>query len=80
MPRTRAGAAGARSTAGGKAPARRARKPAPTPEHERHRRIAEAAYYLAERRGFRGGDPVQDWLVAEAQIDQGGDSSPGRKC
>ena len=32
--------------------------------------IAEAAYYIAEQRGFSGGDPVQDWLDAETQIDQ----------
>lgn len=34
----------------------------------RHRMIAEAAYFMAERRGFSGGDPVQDWLEAEAEI------------
>jgi hypothetical protein len=32
--------------------------------------IAEAAYFLAERRGFQGGDPLQDWLEAEAAIDR----------
>ena len=32
--------------------------------------IAEAAYYRAERRGFEGGDPVQDWLAAEAEVDE----------
>jgi hypothetical protein len=31
--------------------------------------IAIAAYYLAERRGFNGGDPLQDWLEAESEID-----------
>jgi hypothetical protein len=31
--------------------------------------IAEAAYYIAQRRGFDLGDPVEDWLIAEAQID-----------
>lgn len=40
-----------------------------TPE-ERFRMIAEAAYFRAERRGFVGGDPVQDWLEAEAEIDR----------
>jgi hypothetical protein len=30
--------------------------------------IAEAAYYRAQRRGFRG-DPVRDWTEAEAEID-----------
>jgi hypothetical protein len=32
--------------------------------------IAEAAYYRAEQRGFQGGDPVQDWLAAEAEVDR----------
>jgi len=36
---------------------------------DREGMIAEAAYYLAERRGFEGGDPVADWLEAEAEID-----------
>lgn len=36
---------------------------------ERYRAIAEAAYYKAERRGFQGGDPAQDWREAEAEID-----------
>lgn len=36
---------------------------------ERHRQIAEAAYYRAERRGFKGGDPFEDWLIAEAELD-----------
>ncbi len=36
---------------------------------ERHRRIAEAAYLIAERRGFQGGSALEDWLAAEAQID-----------
>ncbi|MCP5424549.1 MAG: DUF2934 domain-containing protein [Gammaproteobacteria bacterium] len=37
---------------------------------QRERMIAEAAYYLAEARGFQGGSPVQDWLDAEATIDR----------
>ena len=36
---------------------------------ERRRMVAEAAYYLAEGRGFAGGDPKQDWLDAEADVD-----------
>ena len=31
--------------------------------------IAEAAYERALVRAFRGGDPVQDWLSAEIEID-----------
>lgn len=34
----------------------------------RWQRIAEAAYIRAERRGFRG-DPIEDWLAAEAEVD-----------
>lgn len=34
---------------------------------ERHRRIAERAYFKAERRGFQGGSPEQDWLEAESE-------------
>ncbi|HEY8554337.1 MAG TPA: DUF2934 domain-containing protein [Burkholderiales bacterium] len=40
----------------------------PSPE-ERRRMIAEAAYYKALNRGFQGGDPVEDWLAAEREID-----------
>jgi hypothetical protein len=31
--------------------------------------IEEAAYYIAERRGFEPGDPAADWAAAEAEID-----------
>jgi hypothetical protein len=31
--------------------------------------IEEGAYLKAERRGFQGGNPVNDWLEAEAEID-----------
>jgi hypothetical protein len=37
---------------------------------ERHRLIAETAYFKAEKRGFQGGDPVKDWLEAEAEVDR----------
>lgn len=40
------------------------------PLADRSRMIAEAAYYLAEQRGFSGGNSVQDWLDAEVLIDQ----------
>lgn len=36
----------------------------------RHEMIAEAAYLRAERRGFADGDPVEDWLDAEREIDE----------
>ena len=40
-----------------------------TPE-ERWRMVAEAAYLRAEKRGFSGGNPTDDWLAAEAEIDK----------
>jgi hypothetical protein len=36
---------------------------------QRQSMIAEAAYFLAERRGFVPGDEVADWLAAEREID-----------
>jgi hypothetical protein len=35
---------------------------------QRHQMIAEAAYYRAQQRGFSGGDPLQDWIEAEAEV------------
>lgn len=47
-----------------------ARKHAPDIGPEiRYRMIAEAAYLRAEQRGFSGGDPLDDWLTAESEID-----------
>jgi hypothetical protein len=37
---------------------------------ERHRMIAETAYFLAHERGFTGGDPVSDWIEAERSVDR----------
>ncbi len=36
---------------------------------QRQRMIAEAAYYLAEKRGFTPGNQITDWAEAEKQID-----------
>ncbi len=52
-------------------------KPAPaatagmrvTPQ-QRYQMIAEAAYFIAERRGFAAGDPARDWHEAEAEIER----------
>jgi hypothetical protein len=38
-------------------------------EANRHERIAKAAYYNAERRGFEAGGEQDDWLAAEKEID-----------
>lgn len=37
---------------------------------ERQQMIAEAAYYIAEQRGFVPGQHEQDWLEAERQVDE----------
>ena len=39
-----------------------------TPEL-RHAMISEAAYYLAQQRGFEVGHDFEDWLRAESQIE-----------
>ena len=36
---------------------------------EREAMIHEAAYYLAEKRGFNGGNEAEDWAAAERQVD-----------
>ncbi|HEX21852.1 MAG TPA: DUF2934 domain-containing protein [Chromatiales bacterium] len=35
---------------------------------ERQVMIAEAAYFIAEQRGFTAGDELGDWLQAEREI------------
>lgn len=48
------------------------------PDYERRRKmVAEAAYYRAEKRGFRG-DPVADWIEAEKEIASGSPDSDRR--
>ena len=37
---------------------------------QRHQFIETAAYYLAEKRGFAGDASMDDWLLAEAEIDE----------
>lgn len=37
---------------------------------QRYRMVAEAAYHHAEKRGFVGGDPLNDWLLAEMEVDK----------
>jgi hypothetical protein len=32
--------------------------------------IEQAAYFRAQQRGFSGGDPLEDWLVAEREINR----------
>ena len=46
---------------------------------DREEMISVAAYFRAEHRGFAGGDPLDDWLAAEAEIDAMLDNSKGIK-
>jgi hypothetical protein len=38
-------------------------------EDARFKMVSEAAYYRALGRGFDGGDPLQDWLISEVEVD-----------
>jgi len=51
------------------ATSRKKKQPSIITSEERHQMIAEAAYLIAEKRGFQGGTPEQDWLEAAAKID-----------
>jgi len=54
-----------------KARAKRAALSLPTVSQDQRRgMIAEAAYLRAERRGFAAGGEHEDWLAAEAEVDQ----------
>ena len=64
-------AATAKSGNGSPARSRKAARggnPVITPA-QRTQMISELAYLRAEARGFAGGDPVEDWLAAEAEVD-----------
>ncbi len=37
---------------------------------ERYKMIAQTAYFRAEARGFVGGDPLEDWIQAEKEVDK----------
>ena len=57
-------------TAAAKPTRTRARKPAGVPSEQRRHYVEMAAYYIAERRGFAPGNPLEDWVQAEAEIDR----------
>lgn len=57
-------------TAPAKTARSRAKKPAAVPEEQRRNYIEVAAYHIAERRGFVPGNPLEDWVQAEAEIDR----------
>lgn len=45
------------------------RREIPSFSESREARIAEAAYWRAERRGFVSGQELDDWLAAEKEVD-----------
>jgi hypothetical protein len=56
-----------------KAPVKKSAKAASgntVPKDQRAHYVEVAAFYIAERRGFAPGDPLQDWVAAEAEIDR----------
>jgi hypothetical protein len=46
------------------------RREIPSYSDSREARIAERAYWRAERRGFVPGGEIDDWLEAEREVDQ----------
>lgn len=65
----------ARTTAGAKVAIRKRSADPQTagtqrvPPEQRQQFIAQAAYFIAERRGFAPGNELEDWLQAEAEIE-----------
>ena len=51
-----------------RAGAKKTAKSAVVMSQERKQMISEAAYYIAEHRGFGSADELGDWLQAESQI------------
>jgi hypothetical protein len=42
----------------------------PRPAVDRYASIAQAAYFRSQHRGFKPGHEMEDWLAAEAEVDQ----------
>lgn len=43
---------------------------APLNGEQKARYVEVAAFYIAEQRGFSAGNPTDDWLAAEAEVDR----------
>jgi len=39
-------------------------------DHDRKKMVAEAAYYIAQQRGFADGHAMDDWLAAEDKVNK----------
>jgi hypothetical protein len=74
----RSGAASLRPPSGIAPPAPPIRAPAGfDPSSSREALIATAAYYRAQKRGFKPGHETEDWLAAEREVDAAG-GAPSR--
>jgi hypothetical protein len=62
-------AAASKADSGSKPDPAGGRSSTPVTAETRRTMIAQAAYYIAEQRGFVSGREVEDWLLAEKQID-----------
>lgn len=62
-------AAGSKPNPGSKSNSLLGNSLVPVTAEMRRAMIAEAAYYIAEHRGFGSGRDVEDWLLAESRID-----------
>ena len=51
----------------------------PVSVEERARRVARAAYFRSQKRGFDPGRDLEDWLEAEAEVDATLGLRPGRR-
>lgn len=70
-PKTAAKAAAKVKPAAARKPAKSlGKKPVVVPPEQRRCYVEVAAYHIAERRGFAPGDPLADWIQAEAEIDR----------
>jgi hypothetical protein len=47
---------------------------------QRHALIAEAAFFIAQERGFAPGHELDDWLAAEREVDQRLSAIQHRAC
>jgi len=66
---TSSGGKGSKPDSGSKRVSLPAGAPRSVSAEKRELMIAEAAYYLSERRGFGAGREMEDWLLAEQQVD-----------
>lgn len=79
-PRKTAAKTAAKKVAPAKAAAaKRPPKAAPSAPADRESLVRMAAYLRAERRGFAPGYEIEDWLAAEAEVNERQDAKPAAR-